>query len=1161
MLAETGPPSGRHAAGSGRIAPHPLSASGELAACGVASRASTGSGFVRCDSGAGQRHEPSLAELAGLDAEALAPAGPTAPALLPSAPGGSRGEVGTRSTLSLSGDGGDPDSATPSGSDSPAAAALRGSGAAAGAAAYKAVHGARPTPATRTNAGGAHAAAHTAAGSSHDDRSARLSKSLSERSLARVVTTTTTGSTSHYRRVSRTKSRFALLQQAEPGEGGADALSRHPVHRLVRNSSGGSLGSRQLADVKEEDDELMAAEKEAALAAAATARASADGRRPSADDLSAVVELARRSRSSNAGRDSTSTNGGINSVGGAGAGGGRASSSGSGGILKLGNLSSPGCLECEQLQPVPEQLESAGGSGRFSAGPRLSARGAGRSARVSGADNGLDAAALAGAVHDGEDHCAGSPVVGVSAAGTRRRSAWRSASELSLAGLRFSGGPGPRVSTASRDAEDLALELSRMSAESAASAAARAALLAAGGSAGGVVSSGALVVRGQSTGSNGSVGSQKRRAAQARACSSSQSGRRPVVAVAAAASESGRPRLGDDSMSGRDPATNPDSLVPNGSVRVASVSAGVGGGIEGDDGNVDPCRAAAAAAAADAAAGELGMLESSDSDQELLEVLAAETRAKNARDAVASPLARIRQNAGVPGKVASFRFAAPIVPPAGGSANSTSAGGAVSNANNAGSGSASPFQTAGAGGHSGEAAATGAADDIPIPPLAAPVVPERELVAAEHQRQHQHHSHRDLHTHSGGGSTTSNAAAAAASSAASSASQPGATGTAPAPLSAVNLHEHTRRWDAAAPASNPAAIVAQLTSPSPSQSGPIDPLSEPEGAGMSGCALASAAALLQSALESTAGVANAHAGGGEAGRGGIGVGAVGAGDASHAGAGNNAAGGAAAQGSPPHGRNLQTPIPKALVVARLSMPLAPYGNSDTTALLAAAVAGGGSGALARGLSRQASATTVGGVSVSASSDGHQSQGPDLGLAYLPPSTCYSQTGMGAGTGDDSTASRSIEQPPTNATYISNLSRTPSHMAHCVTTIFGGTQVGGGGPARSIIACVNSGGGVGMYAGGGGRGGLPSMVRGQSNLGGGAGGGGMSGGDTVEAEVEEAVLANRRLQDERAVLMDEINIDKILGFGSMGMVYHGRLYDTKVGPTAGAADVCWGCLGS
>lgn len=31
----------------------------------------------------------------------------------------------------------------------------------------------------------------------------------------------------------------------------------------------------------------------------------------------------------------------------------------------------------------------------------------------------------------------------------------------------------------------------------------------------------------------------------------------------------------------------------------------------------------------------------------------------------------------------------------------------------------------------------------------------------------------------------------------------------------------------------------------------------------------------------------------------------------------------------------------------------------------------------------------------------------------------------------------------------------------------------------------------------------------------------------------------------SLLLTQIHIDKVLGFGSMGMVYHGRLYDTRV----------------
>ncbi|MEW5303808.1 MAG: hypothetical protein WDW36_006463 [Sanguina aurantia] len=58
-------------------------------------------------------------------------------------------------------------------------------------------------------------------------------------------------------------------------------------------------------------------------------------------------------------------------------------------------------------------------------------------------------------------------------------------------------------------------------------------------------------------------------------------------------------------------------------------------------------------------------------------------------------------------------------------------------------------------------------------------------------------------------------------------------------------------------------------------------------------------------------------------------------------------------------------------------------------------------------------------------------------------------------------------------------------------------------------------------------------------------GGLSGTLQMEAEIEDCIIANRRLLDERRVLLDEVNIDKILGFGSMGIVYFGQLFDTKV----------------
>ena len=44
------------------------------------------------------------------------------------------------------------------------------------------------------------------------------------------------------------------------------------------------------------------------------------------------------------------------------------------------------------------------------------------------------------------------------------------------------------------------------------------------------------------------------------------------------------------------------------------------------------------------------------------------------------------------------------------------------------------------------------------------------------------------------------------------------------------------------------------------------------------------------------------------------------------------------------------------------------------------------------------------------------------------------------------------------------------------------------------------------------------------------------------ELEESILNHRRQLDEKCALLEEISIDKILGFGSMGMVYFAKMWD-------------------
>ncbi|GFH10131.1 protein kinase domain-containing protein, partial [Haematococcus lacustris] len=52
-------------------------------------------------------------------------------------------------------------------------------------------------------------------------------------------------------------------------------------------------------------------------------------------------------------------------------------------------------------------------------------------------------------------------------------------------------------------------------------------------------------------------------------------------------------------------------------------------------------------------------------------------------------------------------------------------------------------------------------------------------------------------------------------------------------------------------------------------------------------------------------------------------------------------------------------------------------------------------------------------------------------------------------------------------------------------------------------------------------------------------------DSLECDLEDAVIGNRRRLDAQKTLLEEIKIDKVLGFGSMGVVYFGMLWDARV----------------
>nr|ADI46886.1 PKY1f [Volvox carteri f. nagariensis] len=536
-----------------------------------------------------------------------------------------------------------------------------------------------------------------------------------------------------------------------------------------------------------------------------------------------------------------------------------------------------------------------------------------------------------------------------------------------------------------------------------------------------------------------------------------------------------------------------------------------------------------------------------------------------------STLRRLKDpaHAGAPGKTASFRFAAPIVrppqplppmlkapavvaaagdavadhaspspsPPASPSPFRVAAGHPQSSTDNPdGAMAAVTTQTAVPAFRSGSGRGGGGGggdddvdDDMPVPPLADPVLPELERTRERSRDRPVGHlppgtATGDAAAASGAPSaapgvpsTQSLAAAVAAVAAAA------AVAAHPAPLSTQNLQHHTRHWEAASPAaSDLAALAAQLPSPSPSQSGPIDPLND-------GDATPSPAllAVLNTAAAATAvGVApGAKVSGSGSSQSSLNAPQAGAAAAAAAGG-----GGAGPAGSP---------VPRSVLAARLSMPLLPYNNADaTSSLVAAAAVMAGRNSTTSALSRQTSNNTVGGLSMCDSTGSQTEAGATAaGLLMQSGDDLISAASATASTAAAVAAAHALERQRSSA-----VSRSPSVL------------VGGSNAGRSVVLRLNSGGGAvsgggggGPFSGGSGALGVrqafaPSTVRQPSKLSGPAA---LTGGDGVEQAVEEAVLANRRMQDDRGVLLEEVNIDNVLGFGSMGMVYYGRLYDTKV----------------
>ncbi|GLC41007.1 hypothetical protein PLESTB_000952900 [Pleodorina starrii] len=888
------------------------------------------------------------------------------------------------------------------------------------------------------------AAADPAAAAAGDDRSVRLCKSLSERSLQRVA------SNHHFRRLARTKSRFALVQQESSGgsAGGASGLAGGALPRI---SSGGSAGSRTLENVLEEQEEDV---EEGLAAAVGSARGSS---------LTSRHSAGREIRVS----------------------------------------SSPGSAAAAKAAASPLASQSAGISDACSGGRDSFGGGSGAADAAFAATVADSAATNAAAVASRgliiDAAAADVTVYQVGAVGgspPHHRTAWRSASELSFAGGRThaarperssldvggcggsdaSGGSprcliagdrgsGSRGDRRSMDSADLARATvdiwPRDGDESIPSRVAAS-----------IISIDGLASLPPSLlGSNGSSGGAAAAGAPSVAGMGGASTRLSGSGIAHVDSLLGLARHGERV-----------SLARGSSVALGSVS-----GIDNRQG--------------DGSGGAGGGDKDTDSDQELLDVLADEA-------AYCGPVAlkRLREQGSGPGKTASFRFAAPIVPLSLPPPLPPAVPAAL-----AAPGLAAPYGLVGspdpAGGASAAAAAPAASaggddggDDIPVPPLADPVLPE---VERERERSRSRtaspwalSSASDAASVAASGSPPASDPLPAAVGARPPTGAPAATAAAAtaayeslAPLSAQNLHNHTRHWEAASPdASDPVALVLQLPSPSPSQSGPIDPLSDGDGAPSP----ALLAVLNTSAAAAAAAVVPDAAGGSSS-----------------------------LSSSPPRdgvtaGLMPGGPVPRAVFAARLSMPLLPYSGPDTAALVSAAARN----STASGLSCHTTSNTISGLSVCESA-GSLSDAAAAAAALMQSGHDVAVAAAAAEAAQPHTAQRA------------------SVASHSPSMLVSGSNAGG----RNVMLRVNSGGAAGSGASFLPRPNVaPSTVRQPSKLSAGAV---LSGGEVVEAEVEESVLANRRVQDERGVLLEEIHIDKVLGFGSMGMVYHGRLYDTKV----------------
>ncbi|GLI62921.1 protein tyrosine kinase [Volvox africanus] len=909
-----------------------------------------------------------------------------------------------------------------------------------------------------------------------DDRSVRLCKSLSERSLQQRLTTS-----HHYRRVGRTKSRFALLQDPTDGSaGGAGSLTGSSMQRI---SSGGSMAVRQLENVLEEQEHEQEEEQEDGPLAAAAAVASLRG------------SVAAGSRSTNdAGERGPSAT-----------------------VVATAATS---LIKSERLKSCSGRNEDDGcgdpavkpddGCGAVDAGFETAFA---KAAAAFGSTTGDD-------VVEGAVLAASGAAGAADASGTRspRRTAWRSASELSFASVVMrrsrpsvgfsvtsmdrstSGGLTPQRDGRDRRSLDSfgesaqAVETWLQEGDDSIPSRIETSVLSIDGA---TSLSPSLLGSGGSHGGSGGVAGSSRPSTSGMMLTDGIMRQRESIRLSMERKSSvARSRGGGSSISGR-------------------LS---GGSVSGDG--------------------------SADSDEELLDVLADEAVLERTRKVSRAVLRRLQEqnHVSVPCKTASFRFAAPIIP-----SLSSSAPLPTTSTLSQGSGGVpaplvplptaaaamevtSPFtvthgtQDSVARPPPGGAAATpvaahpknpvpddNIAEGILLPPLAGPVLPELER---ERTRERPvGHSSTAL---GGDAASASGSPPPPTASGHQSPEMPAVVSAHPAPLSAQNLQHHTRHWEATSPAAcDPAALALQLPSPSPSQSGPMDPLSDLD-ASPSAALIAAFNTAAETAVTAPAAAAASAVGSGSS-------------AAPHQSGVESGRSGGGASGSGAGGGGGSGPVPRSVIAARLSMPLLPFNNTDATSALVVAA---GRNSTTSALSRQTSNNTIGGLSACESTGSLA----DAAAALL----MQSGDDIASASISATAAAASRQQLTVEIQHNSALSRSPSVL------------ISGSNAGRSIVVRLNSGGG-----GGGGPGPLsggsvamfgprqtfaPSTVRQPSKLSGGAA---LSGGDTVELEVEEAVLANRRMQDDRGVLLEEIAIDKVLGFGSMGMVYHGRLYDTKV----------------